>query len=572
MKKRVISSIVVISVVLSALVGCGKDDYAEINEKPSIENENIADDSASSIEEEADSTLEETVEEAEEDDFPYADAEILTDEIFDYYATEGWQGAYKKVLAGFVNPLTEEVGMEPMNEYAVYDIDKNGIPELLIKSGTCEADYKTFFYSYDGNEAKSAGEEWSGHTSYYTYPAGNGIVQYNAHMGYAGAYRYSLGNDGIVYENEELFVDNLDERAGGYGIEYILVSAAVDDAKLIGLYATDCMLGLLEYDSALKTCSREALSHDDMKSMVTDILDCSTDFYGAKESEAWSSDTIFYLGKMNMADMYKVGGLFRYSDSEAYLLDSYYADFNEDGQEECLTVFSENQNNNLAFIIFSYQNERMYGYIFDSIYDDGVDVVGNKIYTSGEYGRYEYTMKFYLDQCRMEMDYSDYVAFSSKAEASLEEIRKNIKSQNGILGVALLGYEGNYSGKYHDEVIEEYADAHPNEAFYKELERCNFVVEPGEEVYLLVPVSNDCMINVYEQVWGEFSSNEMPERGRALYKGKVGEPILVRGNQSDIVSNLEISVIVSGKETIYHPQLSLENGEVMTGDGIVLID
>lgn len=567
MKKRSVLSIVLISVVLASLSGCGK---SAVNISGAIESET---EQTGSIEEKDETiSVEEEEPEEEKEENPFSDAEILTDEIFDYYATEGWQGAYKKVLAGFVNPLTEEVGMEPMNEYAVYDIDKNGIPELLIKSGTCEADYKTFFYSYDGNEVKSAGEEWSGHTSYYSYPGDNGIVQYNAHMGFAAAYRYSLGNDGIVFENEKLFEDNLDERAGGYGIEYIPVSAAVDDAEMIGLYATDCMLGLLNYDCMLKTCSAEALNHEDMKTMVTDVLDCNADFYGAKESEVWSDDTNFYLGEMNMTDMYKVGGLFIYSDAEAYLLDTYYTDFNEDGQEECLAVFSENQNNNLALILFSYQNERMYGYIFDSIYEDEVDVVGNKIYTSGEFGSYECDLKFYLDQCRMEMKRSDYVAFSSKAEASLEEIRKNIKSKNGILGVALLGYEGNYSGKYHDEVIEEYADAHPNEAFYKELEKCSYIIEPGEEVYLLVPVSNDCMINVYEQVWGEFSSNEMPERGRALYKGKVGEPIIVRGNQSDIVSNLEISVIVSGKETIYHPQLSLENGEVMTGDGIVLID
>ena len=47
-----------------------------------------------------------------------------------------------------------------------------------------------------------------------------------------------------------------------------------------------------------------------------------------------------------------------------------------------------------------------------------------------------------------------------------------------------------------------------------------------------------------------------------MYAGKPGKVILVRGNESDIVSNLEISVTGNHEEMIYHPSLSLENGRL----------
>ena len=41
-----------------------------------------------------------------------------------------------------------------------------------------------------------------------------------------------------------------------------------------------------------------------------------------------------------------------------------------------------------------------------------------------------------------------------------------------------------------------------------------------------------------------------------------------RGNVSDIVSNIEISMDMNGKELVYSPNMSLDDGSLVTEDGV----
>jgi hypothetical protein len=67
--------------------------------------------------------------------------------------------------------------------YYLTDIDKDNKPELIVEYGTCEADVKTRIYTYKNGKAKKVGQFHSGHTSFYYYPSGNGMVLFWAHMG-----------------------------------------------------------------------------------------------------------------------------------------------------------------------------------------------------------------------------------------------------------------------------------------------------------------------------------------------------------------------------------------------------
>ena len=88
--------------------------------------------------------------------------------------------------------------------YFLYDIDNNGIPELWIKNGTCEADYMLYVYTYkDG--IKKIGELGAGHTG--GYYIGNGyLLRSGGHMGYYFyeklSYNGSSITETIVYEEE----------------------------------------------------------------------------------------------------------------------------------------------------------------------------------------------------------------------------------------------------------------------------------------------------------------------------------------------------------------------------------
>lgn len=82
-------------------------------------------------------------------------------------------------------------------EYTLYDMDHNGTPELLVKYGTCEADYRIAVYTYkEGALSMIADEVGGSHTSFaYDYKA-NQLVLAQGHMGGGDMVWYDLDENG----------------------------------------------------------------------------------------------------------------------------------------------------------------------------------------------------------------------------------------------------------------------------------------------------------------------------------------------------------------------------------------
>lgn len=163
---------------------------------------------------------------------------------------------------------------------------------------------------------------------------------------------------------------------------------------------------------------------------------------------------------------------------------------------------------------------------------------------------------------KAESDREDPNNWSETAKESLVALQQDLKTDQVILGVFFLGWEGEYSESTKENVLQGAGEFYYEYEFMRGLEQCSYIEQPGEEVYLLIPACEDDEISVFEQVWGDNTDDGMPKRGKLLYAGKPGEVILVRGNESDIVSNLEISVTGNHEEMIYYPSLSLENGRL----------
>lgn len=124
--------------------------------------------------------------------------------------------------------------MGEYNDYYLYDIDKDGVKELLLQEGTCEADYMYQVYTIENGEAVSLGELSGGHTMFFEdTEGGNGssILRMQAHMGYERISRVTLSN-GSLSEEE------ISERELGAEEEYFdngapLPEAAVTDHSLL---------------------------------------------------------------------------------------------------------------------------------------------------------------------------------------------------------------------------------------------------------------------------------------------------------------------------------------------------
>lgn len=106
--------------------------------------------------------------------------------------------AYKTALQSKIDEAALDYGLNSVDvTYTLYDMDYDGIPELLVHYGTCEADFRIAIYTYRNNGLKLVSDGLhGGHTSFgYDYVA-NQIVLCEGHMGFGNMYWYDLDDSG----------------------------------------------------------------------------------------------------------------------------------------------------------------------------------------------------------------------------------------------------------------------------------------------------------------------------------------------------------------------------------------
>lgn len=112
--------------------------------------------------------------------------------------------AYMQLLDEYENQKEWIYDSYSYPKYCVYDIDKNGVPELIIDENKNAAQKKMHIYTYNlaNKEPKYLGSEESGHSSLCSVPNENGIMKFMAYMDYEYV-------DIISIASEELEVNNI---------------------------------------------------------------------------------------------------------------------------------------------------------------------------------------------------------------------------------------------------------------------------------------------------------------------------------------------------------------------------
>lgn len=138
---------------------------------------------------------------------------------------------YKDITTGGYNP-----------KYCLYDIDKNGVPELIIDEDFSEATKKINIYTYDllNKEVKYLGCTESGHSSLHSVPKENGIMMFIAHMGYESVKIISIENDNV---SSKYIIENKDCN----GIEYDNPQDIIDGSENIQYSPIESSDGLYAY-------------------------------------------------------------------------------------------------------------------------------------------------------------------------------------------------------------------------------------------------------------------------------------------------------------------------------------
>ncbi len=143
-------------------------------------------------------------------------------------------------------------------------------------------------------------------------------------------------------------------------------------------------------------------------------------------------------------------------------------------------------------------------------------------------------------------------------EAATSDIQATLQQNTALCAVAFVGNcDGSFADIQDGFAADGITEALPMVA---EVRENRFFANDGSELYLIIP-RNDVGLTVYEQ----FVDDESGELacGEMLYSSDQSEPILLRGNVSDIFSNFLLVIAGEGGETLeYSPQLSMMDGTV----------
>lgn len=141
-------------------------------------------------------------------------------------------------------------------------------------------------------------------------------------------------------------------------------------------------------------------------------------------------------------------------------------------------------------------------------------------------------------------------------EDTLTLLRQEIADSGSLLGVAYLGVMADADS----DITEWLADSGWTQTFpfLAELTAQQTVTQPGNEVYCIVPADEKAGLTVraYNLL------DDASPAGDVLYESAGGAPVCLRGNVSDIMPNMEVTVSGAGGETVYRPALSLMDGAV----------
>lgn len=288
--------------------------------------------------------------------------------------------------------------------YSLHDVDGDGVPELFVKYGNCEAAFTTQCYAYREGQVVCVGEFSSGHSSLYTDPGKSAVLRSEGHMGYKEVYEYPM-EGGVLTEEREIFSEE-DVR------EYTETAAIVPGAEYIpehraqlgewNSWETDTpkpsdgkalLLPLCDwYDGSAATGN----STEAARGSILAVLNGEAELYGAC-GDGFCGDT----GRTTWEEYVKPDVAYPYIKEPFQISKHVWLDLNGDGQEECvLWLESEEPGaewSHQGTTVLSAQGGQVYAYYFFS-FDDGLA----ELYADGTFrGTWQgdVRLSFWRDQC-----------------------------------------------------------------------------------------------------------------------------------------------------------------------------
>lgn len=304
-----------------------------------------------------------------------------------------WRAAYASILdqkQAQAAAEREYYGYFFDYEYTIYDIDKDGVPELIVKLGSCEADYHGEIYTFRNGAALCVCDELGlSHSSLYTDPDENGVVLMQGHMGFAWAGRLKLEGGRIV--EEKLYEDDLNERlATDPNADYIRPGEIIPGSVYLNMFRTSLRLPLYHYEEVMNCMAGRfpgAVACGDYPNQDPDFYNKIIN--GNGEVVAVSADGYARSpGRIGFLDLLKQNVAADWMDEDLKILSAQLADLNGDGQPECIVELSKGDAYNRMRFFLSEQEGTVYAYLQNYASENlSVDQNGNLLCGSEYYAQ-----------------------------------------------------------------------------------------------------------------------------------------------------------------------------------------
>ncbi|MCI8813041.1 MAG: hypothetical protein HFG12_07390 [Oscillibacter sp.] len=306
---------------------------------------------------------------------------------------EDWQEVYVKFLEDLCEEEKAILNMERPDydpndypaqvenlskEYFLYDLDWDGVPELVLRSGWDSWD--TRFYTVRDGEVTEAGRRESRYISFFTSPDRPGIIVQDTPKGPVFVYRLTL-EDGELRQGDYLYETDMEKQFSDltYRMEDVVPGAAyIRGCRTMAEWPEHTPLTLPVDDYGRKETAAEPDPERDgaARSLILAALEEGTSFC-AVSGDGWGGDA----GWTTMEEYLQPGGIEEYAEKPLVPRRRCWVDLDGDGQRECVLYVERDPEDFIrdgCFLIFSEQQKDVYAYCLN--YIDRMDVTADGVF------------------------------------------------------------------------------------------------------------------------------------------------------------------------------------------------
>ena len=266
---------------------------------------------------------------------------------------------------------------------------------MLVKLGTCEADYHGVLYTFRDGQALQFSEELGlSHSAFYSDPGENGIIRMAGHMGYAYAEHISLQD---TYAEELLYEDDLNTRLQeDPDADYIYPSDVIPGSVYLTLCRGEVTLPLTHYEEIKRCLEGMQPAAAEGQYPNQDAAFFENLISGSGEVFAVTADGYTHSpGRIGFSELLRKDVAADWMQGDLHVLSATPADLNGDGQLECFVAASDDSRE--VRIVLSEQNGVVYAYLLN--YTDGYELDANgNIFCSSPYYSFRYRLIFDAEQ------------------------------------------------------------------------------------------------------------------------------------------------------------------------------